>query len=111
MRLTTLQISTSPTGINREECRVYRAAVITEGPLKGHKLIADATTLQQVWGAMVAVGVESNLRVLIAFAAELGYDRKPALLMAFERQLRAATGDRLEVFAEEMADGNRIRRL
>jgi hypothetical protein len=31
--------------------------------------------------------------------------------MAFERQLRARTGDRLEVFAEEMADSNRIRRL
>jgi hypothetical protein len=31
--------------------------------------------------------------------------------MDFERKLRTATGDRLEVFAEEMADGNRIRRL
>jgi hypothetical protein len=31
--------------------------------------------------------------------------------MDFERRLRAATGDRLEVFAEELADANRIRRL
>ena len=61
-------------------------------------------------GSMIAVGVD-NIRVLIAFSQEVGYERKPALLMAFERQLRAATGDRLEVFAEEMADGNRIRRL
>ena len=62
-------------------------------------------------GAMVAVGVENNIRVLVGFSEEVGYARKPGLLMAFERRLRAATGDRLEVFAEEMADGNRIRRL
>lgn len=62
-------------------------------------------------GTMVAVGVETSIRVLIGFPDDLGYERKPALLMAFERKLRAATGDRLEVFAEEMADGNRIRRL
>jgi len=62
-------------------------------------------------GAMVAVGVETSIRVLVAFSEDVGYERKPGLLMAFERQLRAVTGDRLEVFAEEMADGNRIRRL
>ena len=62
-------------------------------------------------GSLVAVGVENNIRVLLAFSEEVGYQQKPALLMDFERELRAATGDRLEVFAEEMADGNRIRRL
>ncbi|HEX9767793.1 MAG TPA: hypothetical protein VGA50_01350 [Kiloniellales bacterium] len=62
-------------------------------------------------GSLVAVGVEHNIRVLLAFSEAVGYQRKPALLMAFERELRARTGDRLEVFAEEMADGNRIRRL
>ena len=62
-------------------------------------------------GAMIAVGVESNIRVLVGFSEDVGYERKPGLLMEFERRLRAATGDRLEVFAEEMADGNRIRRL
>lgn len=62
-------------------------------------------------GSLVAVGVEHNIRVLLAFSQAVGYERKPALLMAFERALRTRTGDRLEVFAEEMADGNRIRRL
>ena len=62
-------------------------------------------------GNLVAVGIENNIRVLLAFSEEVGYEQKPTLLMDFERQLRAHTGDRLEVFAEEMADGNRIRRL
>ncbi len=62
-------------------------------------------------GSLVAVGVENNIRVLLAFSEEVDYAEKPALLMDVERKLRAATGDRLEVFAEEMADGNRIRRL
>jgi hypothetical protein len=31
--------------------------------------------------------------------------------MGFERMIRAANGDRLEVFAEEMKDSNKIRRL
>ena len=62
-------------------------------------------------GTMIAVGVENNIRLLIACTDDVDYERKPALLMAFERKLRAATGNRLEVFAEEMADGNRIRRL
>jgi hypothetical protein len=62
-------------------------------------------------GSLVAVGVEHNIRVLLAFSDSVGYQLKPALLMAFERELRARSGDRLEVFAEEMADGNRIRRL
>jgi len=61
--------------------------------------------------SLAAVGIEGNVRVFVAFAEAVGYQRKPALLMDFERQLRAQTGDRLEVFAEEMADGNRIRRL
>jgi hypothetical protein len=62
-------------------------------------------------GSLVAVGVEGNIRVLLAFSEAVDYRLKPALLMDFERRLRAATGDRLEVFAEEMADANRIRRL
>ena len=60
---------------------------------------------------LVAVGVETNIRVLLAFSDAVSYALKPALLMDAERRLRAATGVRLEVFAEEMADGNRIRRL
>lgn len=62
-------------------------------------------------GSLAAVCVEGNVRVFLAFAEAVGYQRKPALLMDVERKLRAQTGDRLEVFAEEMADGNRIRRL
>jgi hypothetical protein len=64
-----------------------------------------------VSGNLVAVGIENNIRVLLAFSEEVGYAQKPALLMDFERKLRTATGDRLEVFAEEMADENRLRRL
>ncbi len=62
-------------------------------------------------GSLVAVGVEHNIRVLLAFSDVVGYELKPGLLMAFERELRARTGDRLEVFAEEMKDDNKIRRL
>ena len=62
-------------------------------------------------GSLVAVGVENNIRVLLAFSEEVGYQQKPALLMDAESKLRAATGDRLEVFAEEMADENKLRRL
>ena len=57
------------------------------------------------------VGVENNIRIVLAFAESVAYDRKPPLLMDFERRVRAATGDRFEVFAEEMKDSNRIRRL
>jgi hypothetical protein len=64
-----------------------------------------------VSGNLVVVGIENNIRVLLAFSEEVGYEHKPALLMDFERKLRTATGDRLEVFAEEMADENRLRRL
>jgi hypothetical protein len=62
-------------------------------------------------GSLVAVGIENNIRVLLAFSEEVGYAQKPSLLMDAERKLRAATGDRLEVFAEEMADENKLRRL
>jgi hypothetical protein len=62
-------------------------------------------------GSLVAVGIEGNIRVFLAFSDAVDYQLKPALLMDFERRLRAHTANRLEVFAEEMADGNRIRRL
>ena len=62
-------------------------------------------------GAMEVVAVERNLRVFVAFADDFDYARKPPLLLALERRLRAATGDRLEVFAEDKKDANRIRRL
>ncbi len=62
-------------------------------------------------GELVVAGVENNIRILLAFGDGVAYARKPGLLMAFEARLRAATGDRLEVFAEEMKDDNRIRRL
>jgi hypothetical protein len=64
-----------------------------------------------VEGDMQVVGVERNIRVLLAISGDLDYRRKPSLLLAFERKLRAATGDRLEVFAEEMKDDNKLRRL
>ena len=62
-------------------------------------------------GDACVVGVENNIRIVLAFAESVAYDRKPPLLMDFERRVRAATGDRIEVFAEEMKDTNRIRRL
>ena len=42
----------------------------------------------------------------VAPPAERLWTQDPRLIA-----VRATTGDRLEVFAEEMADGNRIRRL
>lgn len=62
-------------------------------------------------GDAQVVAVEYNIRVVLAFAEHVKFDRKPRLLMGFERMIRAATGDRLEVFAEEMKDSNKIRRL
>lgn len=62
-------------------------------------------------GALRLVGIENNIRIVMAFAEHIGYDRKPPLLMDFEVKVRAATGDRFEVFAEEMKDINKIRRL
>ena len=62
-------------------------------------------------GDAQVVAVEHNIRVVLAFADHVEFDRKPQFLMDFERVIRAATGDRLEVFAEEMKDSNKIRRL
>ncbi len=54
--------------------------------------------------------VEKGSRVVVAFQAHIGHRDKPALLLALERACRAASGERLEVFMEEMMDANKIRR-
>lgn len=55
--------------------------------------------------------IERGLRVVLSFAANVPAESKPGILMGLERDLRNATGIRLEVYVEEMNDINSIRRL
>ena len=50
-------------------------------------------------------------RVVVMFGPGVPAAGKPALMMRLERHLRAATGERLELFVEVAKDDNRIRRL
>jgi hypothetical protein len=55
--------------------------------------------------------IERGFRVVVAFAAGVAPAAKPGFLMRLERRMRAATGQRLELYMDEMKDQNRIRRL
>ncbi len=55
--------------------------------------------------------IERGTRITIAFSNQVSYAQKPKLLMELERRLRRETGDPLELFMDEMKDGNKIRRL
>lgn len=55
--------------------------------------------------------IERGLRVILSFGPNVAATRKPALLMSLERRMRDATGNRLEVYVEEMSDENTLRRL
>ncbi len=55
--------------------------------------------------------IEKTQRIIVGFGPRIGVDKKPPLLREFERQIRKITGDRLEVYMEEMKDDNALRRL
>lgn len=55
--------------------------------------------------------IEKMRRVVIDFDNAVDSARKPALLRGLERAIRHATGERLELYMEELKDNNGIRRL
>ena len=57
------------------------------------------------------VRIERMARIVVGFGAAVGHDRKPILLRKLESVIRHKTGDRLELYMEEMKDDNTIRRL
>ena len=57
------------------------------------------------------VEVEQASRVFVGFGEAVAPADKPGLLMDLEGALRAATGNRLEVYMQDMKDNNHIRRL
>lgn len=62
-------------------------------------------------GDLQITEIEKARRIVVKFGSGLRHEQKPILLMQFERHVRRATGDRLEVYMEEMKDNNQIRRL
>jgi hypothetical protein len=67
----------------------------------------EGFTLEDAWIS----NFQSALKVTISFGPRVSSADKPDLLMRIERRMRAGTGARLEVYAEEMRDRNAIRRL
>ena len=55
--------------------------------------------------------LERSRRVVIDFSEDFAAAKKPGVLMHLERLVRTRTGERLEVFMEELKDNNRLRRL
>jgi hypothetical protein len=55
--------------------------------------------------------IEKMRRVIIDFGETVDAARKPVLLRELERAMRDATGERLELYMEELKDNNVIRRL
>lgn len=57
------------------------------------------------------VRIERMARIVVGFGAAIGHEQKPILLRKLESAIRRKTGDRLELYMEEMKDDNTIRRL
>jgi hypothetical protein len=62
-------------------------------------------------GEMWIARIEKMRRVIIDFGETVDAARKPVLLRELERAVRNATGQRLELYMEELKDTNVIRRL
>jgi len=62
-------------------------------------------------GDMWIARIEKMRRVTIDFGETVDAARKPVLLRELERAMRNATGERLELYMEELKDNNVIRRL
>ena len=62
-------------------------------------------------GDLQVTEIEKARRIVVKFASGIRHEQKPILLMQLEQHIRRATGDRLEVYMEEMKDNNQIRRL
>jgi len=61
--------------------------------------------------SVVKFDIDKYERIDVQISDFVAIEEKPKLLMGFERYLRSQTKERLEVFAFEMKDLNRIRRL
>jgi hypothetical protein len=57
------------------------------------------------------VRIEKARRIVLGFGPNVRHERKGPLLRELERDLRRSTGDRLEIYMDEMKDDNAIRRL
>lgn len=57
------------------------------------------------------VRIERMARIVVGFGAAVGHNQKPILLCKLESAVRRRTGNRLELYMEEMKDDNTIRRL
>jgi len=55
--------------------------------------------------------IERVTRIIVGFGTAVGHEQKPVLLRKLESEIRRKTGDRLELYMEEMKDDNAIRRL
>ncbi len=76
-------------------------------PIVAEQVLDEGLTGDDLWIS----DIERNIRVIMSFGPGVSADRKPAILMRLEGRMRKATGNRLEVFAEEMTDKNVIRRM
>lgn len=55
--------------------------------------------------------IEKDIRVIVSFSGNVAADPQPRLLMKLEEKIRTSTGKRLEIYAQERQDANRIRRI
>ncbi len=62
-------------------------------------------------GDIRVVRLEKSRRVIVDFCEGFDAARKSGVLMQLEERVRAGTGERLEIYMEELMDNNRIRRL
>lgn len=62
-------------------------------------------------GSIWVSDIESGRRVVIGFAGDFPANDKPSSVLGIERIVRELTASRIEVYSEEMSDGNAIRRL
>jgi hypothetical protein len=74
-------------------------------------LLADFEKDSGLSQAVAITDIDVYDRVFIQFKDDFPVAEKPVMLMRLERNVRKATGERIEFFVSEMKDNNRIRRL
>lgn len=83
------------------------ARLATLKPIVGEFLAAAGLGENDLW----LVRIERMARIVVGFGAAVSLNQKPILLRKLESAIRRKTGDRLELYMEEMKDDNTIRRL
>lgn len=83
------------------------ARLATLKPIVGGFLAAAGLGENDLW----LVRIERMARIVVGFGAAVSHNQKPILLRNLESAIRRKTGDRLELYMEEMKDDNTIRRL